>query len=222
MGPPRVKQLEIHPLWTILQVKNRKTTENGGWALTRLVISPSRSQETCLTTQVQEGSLEVKTGVMVRHLQWKPSRLWDVCMHMGGAFDTSKMNSELGKSEWLAKWKWKERSHKSNSNCHKGTTQQVCLWVCWCVYPHILYSLFLLINTLLLSLLSLFVGILLLQSWKARSWSLTTGLVAKIWCSYSGDLTSLSGGGSEALLQATAVQGLLTSPSVESKPHLPP
>ena len=66
MGPSRVKQLEIHPLWTILQVKNSKTTEKGGWALTRLVISPSQSQETSLTAQVQEGSLEVKTGVMLR------------------------------------------------------------------------------------------------------------------------------------------------------------
>lgn len=138
-------------------------------------------------------------------------------MPMGGSFDIPKMDSEPGKSEWLAKWKWKEMSHKSNSNCHKGASQQVCLWVCWCVYPHILYSLFLIINTLLLSLLSLFVEILLLQSWKARSWSLTIGLVARIWCSYSGDLTSLSCGGSETLLQVTAVQGLLTSPSAESK-----
>ena len=143
-------------------------------------------------------------------------------MNMGGSFNISKMDSEPGKSEWLAKWKWREMSHKSNSNCHKGVTQQVSLWVCCCVYLHILYSLLLLINTVLLSLFSLFVGILLLQSWKARSWSLTTGLEARTWCSYCGDPTSLSGEGPETLLQATAGRGHLTSPSVESKPHLPP
>ena len=143
-------------------------------------------------------------------------------MNMGGSFDISKMDSEPGKSEWLAKWKWREMSHKSNLNCHKGVTQQVSLWVCCCVYLHILYSLLLLINTVLLSLFSLFVGILLLQSWKARSWSLTTGLQARTWCSYCGDPTSLSGEGPETLLQATAGRGHLTSPSVESKPHLPP
>ena len=53
--------------------------------------------------------------------------------------------------------------------------------------------LFLLINTLLVSLLSVFVGILFLQSCRARALSLTFGLVASIWCSHCCDPTSITG-----------------------------
>ena len=63
MGPPRVKQLEIHSLWTEkLQDENSKTIKGGGWALPRPHISHSQSQETSLTTHVHvwKGSLEVK------------------------------------------------------------------------------------------------------------------------------------------------------------------
>ena len=35
-----------------------------------------------------------------------------------------------------------EKAQKNNSNCLKGTTQGLSLWVCPCVYPHILYSFF--------------------------------------------------------------------------------
>ena len=67
------------------------------------------------------------------------------------------------------------------------------LWARPRVYPHILYSFFLLINTLLVSLLSVFVGILFLQSRTARALSLTTGLVARIRCSHCRDPTSITG-----------------------------
>ena len=43
------------------------------------------------------------------------------------------------------------------------------------------------------SLLSVSVRILFLQSQRARAWSLTTGLVARIQLSHHGDLTSISG-----------------------------
>ena len=52
---------------------------------------------------------------------------------------------------------------------------------------------FLLINTLLVSLLSVFVGILFLQSRRARALSLTAGLVARIRCSHGRDPTSVTG-----------------------------
>ena len=40
----------------------------------------------------------------------------------------------------LAKGQPEEMPHKSNSNCHKGATQGLSLWVCLCVYPYVLYS----------------------------------------------------------------------------------
>ena len=52
---------------------------------------------------------------------------------------------------------------------------------------------FLLINTLVVSLLSVFVVILSPQSQRARALSLTTGLVARIWCSHRRGLNSISG-----------------------------
>ena len=60
------------------------------------------------------------------------------------------------------------------------------------------------------SLLFIFVGIIFLQSWRARALSLSTGLVARIWCSHFQELTSVSGWGTEVLLQkGTAGQGRL-------------
>ena len=56
--------------------------------------------------------------------------------------------------------------HKSDSNYHEDMVLSVCLYV----YPHILYSL-LLINSLLVSLLSIFVRILFTQSQRARALS---------------------------------------------------
>ena len=67
------------------------------------------------------------------------------------------------------------------------------LWAYPCVYLHVLYSFFLLINTLLVSLLSIFVGILFLQSCRARALSLTTGLVARIQCFCRHNPTSITG-----------------------------
>ena len=76
---------------------------------------------------------------------------------------------------------------KSDLNYHEDWTLTLSppVWTC----PLLL---FLLINTLL-SLLSVSVRILFLQSQRARAWSLTTGLVARIQLSHRGDLTSISG-----------------------------
>ena len=52
---------------------------------------------------------------------------------------------------------------------------------------------FLLMNTLLVSLLSVFVGIHFWKTEEPRSLSLTTGLVARIWCSHCCNLASISG-----------------------------
>lgn len=76
-----------------------------------------------------------------------------------------------------------EKPHVSDLTCHVITPwkwfkrlSDVSLWVC----PQtVLYS-SLPINTSLVSLLSVFVRILCLQSWRARALSLTIGLVASI------------------------------------------
>ena len=109
---------------------------------------------------------------------WKKSWLRDVSSHIGGSRDIPNMDCEPGKSKW-PKESWKKLPHKSNSNCHEGVTQQ--LSESTHVSIHIYCILFFppLTNTLLVSLLSNFVGTLL-QSWRARALSLTTGLMARI------------------------------------------
>ena len=56
---PQVKQLEIHPLWTVTQSSAGQLAEGAGRCPDH-IISHSQSQETSLTTQVQKGSLEFK------------------------------------------------------------------------------------------------------------------------------------------------------------------
>ena len=64
---PRVKQLEIHSLWTEkLQDENSKTIKGGGWALPRPHISHSQSQETSLITHAQKILLGGQRGLMSR------------------------------------------------------------------------------------------------------------------------------------------------------------
>ena len=101
---------------------------------------------------------------------------------MGESWDIPNVDWEPGKSKWLAKGNPEEMPHKSNWNCHEGTTQGLPLWVCPCVYPRVLYCFFLLINTLLVSLLSIFVEILFCKTEGTGPLSLTSGLVARIWC----------------------------------------
>ena len=86
-----------------------------------------------------------------------------------------------------------EMPHKRDSNYHKGATLSLsppmCLSTCTVLF-------FLLINTLLVSLLSVFVGVLFC---KAKGpgpccWPLVPGdLVARIQCSHGRDPTSISG-----------------------------
>ena len=66
--------------------------------------------------------------------------LRDPCSHMWGSWDIRNMDCEPGKLKWLVKGKPKEMTHISDLNCHEGATQGLCLWVCPCVYPHLLNS----------------------------------------------------------------------------------
>ena len=84
-----------------------------------------------------------------------------------------------------------EMLYQSDSNYHEGTT--LSLGPPRCLTTHtVLFSL--LINTLLVLLLSLSVGILFCKT-EGTGWalSLTSGLVSMIWCSHCHDLTPTSG-----------------------------
>ena len=58
--PVRVKQLELHSLWTKTPRRESRTFIGGNWARHRPHISHSWSEEASRNTYVQKGSLEVK------------------------------------------------------------------------------------------------------------------------------------------------------------------
>ena len=133
---------------------------------------------------------------------------------MGGSWDKPNMCSEPGKAKWLVKGNPEEMSHKrmqtkkkkkkKDANYHEGTILQVHPYV----YPYILF--FFLINTLLVSLLPIFVEDHFYEAKGPRALSLATvpgGLVAKIQCSHHPSLTSVFGQGTKVLLQVTAGWG---------------
>ena len=47
---------------------------------------------------------------------------------MGGSWDTQNVDYKPGKSKWLTKGNPEEMTHKSDSNCHEGVTQQLSDW----------------------------------------------------------------------------------------------
>ena len=111
--------------------------------------------------------------------------------------------NQANQSDW-AKETWKKCPLKVIQTIF--ATQQLSLWGCLCVSLHVLYFFSLLINTLLVSLLSAFVGILFQQRQKTRDFSLIPGLVDRIRYSHNHNLTSISVRGTKALLQAAAGQ----------------
>ena len=94
---------------------------------------------------------------------------------MEGPWDKPNTDSEPGKARWMAKGNPEETPHKRDSNSCEGMTLSPSMCLSTCVVLFLL-----LINTLLISLLSVFGRILYLQSWRARTLSLTRGLVARI------------------------------------------
>ena len=90
------------------------------------------------------------------------------------------MDCEPGKPKWLIRGNPEEMPHRSNTNCMRMRLRDSLFLgqpICLSTYTVLC---FLLINTLLISLLSIFVGILLLQNQGVRAWSLTTDPVAWI------------------------------------------
>ena len=129
-----------------------------------------------------------KSGDLPDHT-WNPVWLRDGCAPMGQSWNIPNMNSEPGKSKWLAKENLEKMSHKANSNCHESVTQGLSESVL--VSIDTCCTLFLQVNTLHISLLSIFVGILFCRA--EGSLLLITGLMARIWCLHCHDPASASG-----------------------------
>ena len=107
---------------------------------------------------------------------------------MEGSWDIPNIDCEPGKSKWLAKGKLEETAHIRDLNCHTGASQGLSFWVC--LSTHTVFFL-LLINTCFTAFC--LCGNSFLQSQRARALSLTTGLVARIWCFHRCDPASISG-----------------------------
>ena len=87
---------------------------------------------------------------------------------------------------------WKKWPIKVIQTAMRGWLSTLSLWACPCVYPHILYSFppnkhFVGFSTFCLC------GNSFWQNQRVRVLSLTTGLVARMWCSHHLDLSSVSG-----------------------------
>ena len=113
---------------------------------------------------------------------------------MEGSWYIPNMDCEPGKSQWLAKGNQEEMLHKSNSHYHEGATQWLFLSLNSpvCLSTHTVVF-FLFINTLLASLLSVFVEIIFSKARGPGPLSLTTNLVARIWCFHYRNLASVFG-----------------------------
>ena len=91
------------------------------------------------------------------------------------------MDCEPGNSKGLTKGNREETFHKSNSNCHEGVTGDSPSEFPG-VPTHTYSTLFLLINTLLASLLFVFLEILFCKAEGPGLLSMTPSPVARIWC----------------------------------------
>ena len=175
---------------------------NSVWALPRPHISHSQSWQTSLTAHTQKSSLEVE-GELCQEMFYPYAFLVESILAkrwvnaQGMSWDLPNMDCELGKSKWLAKGKQEERLHKviqTAMSTWLSHSLSLSLSEPASVSIHMYCTLFfLLINTLLASLLSIFVGILFCIAKGPRPLSLTTGVVARIWCFHCCDAASISG-----------------------------
>ena len=139
-----------------------------------------------------------------RPLHWNPSWLRAVHAYMGGPWDKTNVDSEPGKARWLAKGNLKEMPHISDSNYHEGATLSLSPAVCLTTHtlfpPNKHFPCF--------TTFQLFVEIYFYKADKALSLALVPcDLVARIQRSHRCCLTSVSGRGTEILLQAAAGWG---------------
>ena len=119
-----------------------------------------------------------------RPLHWNPSWLRDALGHVGRSWVKPNTGSGPDKWKWLAKGNPEEMPHVNGSNYQAGAT----LWVSTRTYAFPANKRVLCFITFCLH------GNLFLQSWRARTFSLTISLGARIQYSHRGDPTSISGG----------------------------
>ena len=127
-----------------------------------------------------------------RYLRWNPSRLGDVRTHVGGSRDLPNMDYEPGKSKWLLKENWKTCLYKWFKLPRRHNSGILPLSLPECLSTHTV-CFFLLINALFASLLSVFVEILFCNAEGPGPLSLTTNLVARVWCFHYCNLASVFG-----------------------------
>ena len=141
--------------------------------------------------------LTVSDKTTHRPFHQNPSWLKDAHAHMGGPQDIPNTDSEPGKAKWLAKENQEEMPHINDSNHHEGMTLSESAL---CVYPHVLYPFP--PNKHFTCFISFHLcGNSLLQNWRVKALSLTTGLIVRIWCSHCHDLASISGQESKPLFK---------------------
>ena len=105
---------------------------------------------------------------------------------MGGFWNITNINSEPGKSRWLAKWNLKEMPHINDLNYHNSLTLLVCL----CLFTHTIFP----PNKYFTCFTSFHIcRSSFLQNQRAKALSLTTLLVARVQQARWHDTISISG-----------------------------
>ena len=196
---------------------------NSVWALPRPCISHSQSWETSLTTHAQKSSLEVKgelcQGMFYPYTFPVESTLAKRWVNTPG--NVLRFTKYGPQTKMIGQRKARRKAPQNNSNGHEHMTEPLSLSEPASVSIHIYCTLFfLLINTLLASLLSVFVGILFSIPEGPRPLSLTTGLVARIWSFHRCDAASISGW--EPKLHFRPLQAKATRDQTQGRePHRP-
>ena len=124
---------------------------------------------------------------------------------MGGSCDIPNTDSELGKFKWLAKGNPEKcliKVIQAATRVQLGDSLFLRAPVCLSTWTVLFYFS---INTLPVSLLSIFVGILFCKAEGPGPLSLTTDLVTRIWCFHQRNPASVAGWEPQPL-QAEATQ----------------
>ena len=114
------------------------------------------------------------------------------CVHHRKDPKNTKYGLWIRQSKMTAQRRTRRNAHINDLNCQEGMTQRLFLWVCLCVYPHILYSFFPLNKYFTCFTTFCLSGNSFLDKGPGPL-SLITGLVARIWCFYCCNMVSISG-----------------------------
>ena len=180
--PSRGEQFKFIPCGQKLQNISSRTIKREGWTLPPIrdhIFLILKVKVIFLTRKLLGGQKGSTVNIVKStHRLWRnTSWLRGAHAHMDGSWDKPNTNSEPGKANDRPNENPEEMLHKSDSNYHKGVTLSLspptCISACAILF-------FFLINTLLASLLSVYL-------WKRISWK---AIVARVfsqatgpWCS---------------------------------------